>query len=339
MSSKIRVLISDSTNPWFNLAVEDAIFRTMSPQQRVLFLWRNDNTVVIGRAQNPWKECNTLKMEQDGITLARRQSGGGAVFHDLGNTNFTFMAGKPDYNKTISTDIVLTALKKLGINGKATGRNDLVVEDAEGERKFSGSAYRETMDRGFHHGTLLLSADLTQLAHYLNPDKKKLAAKGITSVRSRVTNLNQIVTNIDHKMVCDAIIDTFCDYYNDHVEAEHISPQALPELASFNETFAKFSRWDWNFGNTPQFTHSLDERFSWGGIELHLDVNKGNITEVKLFTDSLDPAPLELLEQRLINLPYNSTAISTAINNLTIEYPYYNDVLMDINHWLQNTIN
>ena len=85
MSSKIRVLISDSTNPWFNLAVEDAIFRTMSPQQRVLFLWRNDNTVVIGRAQNPWKECNTLKMEQDGITLARRQSGGGAVFHDLEN--------------------------------------------------------------------------------------------------------------------------------------------------------------------------------------------------------------------------------------------------------------
>ena len=339
MSSKIRVLISDSTNPWFNLAVEDAIFRTMSTQQRVLFLWRNDNTVVIGRAQNPWKECNTLKMEQDDVILARRQSGGGAVFHDLGNTNFTFMAGKPDYNKAISTDIVLTALKQLGINGKATGRNDLVVEDTEGERKFSGSAYRETMDRGFHHGTLLLSADLTRLANYLNPDKKKLAAKGITSVRSRVTNLNQIVNNIDHQMVCDAIITAFCDYYNEHVEAEHISPQALPELAGFNEAFAKFSRWDWNFGNTPQFTHSLDERFNWGGVELHLDVSKGRISEVKLFTDSLDPAPLELLEQRLVNVNYNAAAISTVLDNLAIEYPHYNDILMDIDSWLKNTIN
>ena len=128
--STLRLLISDSYDPWFNLAVEECIFRQMPATQRVLFLWRNADTVVIGRAQNPWKECNTRRMEEDNVRLARRSSGGGAVFHDLGNTCFTFMAGKPEYDKTISTSIVLNALNALGVSAEASGRNDLVVKTA-----------------------------------------------------------------------------------------------------------------------------------------------------------------------------------------------------------------
>ena len=174
--SSLRLFISDSFDPWFNLAVEECIFRQMPADQRVLFLWRNNDTVVIGRAQNPWKECNTRKMESDHIKLARRSSGGGAVFHDKGNTNFTFMAGKPEYDKTVSTNIILSGLSRLGISVSASGRNDLVVNCEDGERKISGSAYRETKDRGFHHGTVLINADLSRLADYLNPDPKKLQA-------------------------------------------------------------------------------------------------------------------------------------------------------------------
>ncbi|MBP8160304.1 MAG: lipoate--protein ligase LplA, partial [Aeromonas sp.] len=144
----LRLLVSDSHDPLFNLAVEECIFRQMDPNQRVLFLWRNANTVVIGRAQNPWKECNTRRMEEDGVTLVRRSSGGGAVFHDLGNSCFTFMAGKPGYDKSISTAIVLDALKLLGVSAFASGRNDLLVATQDGDRKVSGSAYRETHDRG-----------------------------------------------------------------------------------------------------------------------------------------------------------------------------------------------
>ncbi|WP_305461699.1 lipoate--protein ligase [Photobacterium leiognathi] len=338
MPSTTRVFISQSTQPWFNLAVEDAIFRNMPADQQVLFLWRNADTVVIGRAQNPWKECNTGKMEQDGITLARRQSGGGAVFHDLGNTNFTFMAGKPQYDKNVSTNIVLSALKTLGINAKATGRNDLVVEVGEDERKFSGSAYRETMDRGFHHGTLLLNADLTRLANYLNPDKKKLEAKGITSVRSRVTNLSDINPDIHHDNVCEAIKEAFFTHYGERVEVEYISPENLPDMPSFSEKYQNQSSWEWNFGNTPQFMHSMDERFAWGGIELHLDVKKGQIIAIKTFTDSLDPAPIELLEAALLNIEYNASAIDNAIIALVEQYPEYTDTLNDINQWLKNTI-
>ncbi|WP_305812105.1 lipoate--protein ligase [Photobacterium leiognathi] len=338
MPSTTRVFISQSTQPWFNLAVEDAIFRNMPADQQVLFLWRNADTVVIGRAQNPWKECNTGKMEQDGITLARRQSGGGAVFHDLGNTNFTFMAGKPQYDKNVSTNIVLSALKTLGINAKATGRNDLVVEVGEDERKFSGSAYRETMDRGFHHGTLLLNADLTRLANYLNPDKKKLEAKGITSVRSRVTNLSDINPDIHHDNVCEAIKEAFFSHYGERVEVEYISPENLPDMPGFSEKYQNQSSWEWNFGNTPQFMHSMDERFAWGGIELHLDVKKGQIIAIKTFTDSLDPAPIELLEAALLNIEYNASAIDNAIIALVKQHPEYTDTLNDIKQWLKNTI-
>lgn len=181
--SSLRLLLSDSHDPWFNLAVEKCIFRQMPASQRVLFLWRNAQTVVIGRAQNPWKECNTRRMARDGIRLARRSSGGGAVFRDLGNTCFTFMAGKPEYDKSLSTAIMLDGLRRLGVEARASGRNDLLMDTPDGERKISGSAYRKTADRGFHHGTVLLHADLSRLAHYLNPDVKKLHAKGITSVR------------------------------------------------------------------------------------------------------------------------------------------------------------
>ncbi|WP_434357036.1 lipoate--protein ligase [Parasalinivibrio latis] len=334
----LRVLLSTSTNPWFNLAVEDTIFRNMPADQRVLFLWRNADTVVVGRAQNPWKECNTAKMEADGITLARRQSGGGAVFHDLGNTNFTFMAGKPEYDKTVSTNIVLNALKSLGIEAKTSGRNDLIVEDSLGERKFSGSAYRETMDRGFHHGTLLLNADLSRLANYLNPDPKKLQAKGIASVRSRVINLCELNANIDHEQVCEAIKQAFFTYYHEQAEPELISPESLPSLPGFAEKFATQSCWEWNFGHTPHFTHSLEERFNWGGVEIHLDVEKAHISRCQIFTDSLDPAPLESLSEILVGVVYTPAAFSGAVSEVAVAYPQYADQLKELQAWLTTSL-
>ena len=250
----LRLLISDSYDPWFNLAVEECIFREMT-SQKILFLWRNAETVVIGQSQNPWKECNTRRMEQDGVRLARRSSGGGAVFHDLGNTCFTFMAGKPGYDKSVSTGIILQALSQLGVTASASGRNDLVMATPEGPRKISGSAYRETQDRGFHHGTLLLNANLDRLADYLNPDPKKLQAKGITSVRSRVANLADFLPDISHQQVCDAIIQAFFSHYGASAEPEIISPDVFPDLPDFAAQFARQSSWEWNFGKAPAFSH------------------------------------------------------------------------------------
>ncbi|MFM4962207.1 lipoate--protein ligase A [Aeromonas bivalvium] len=336
--SPLRLLVSDSHDPLFNLAVEECIFRQMDPTQRVLFLWRNANTVVIGRAQNPWKECNTRRMEEDGVTLARRSSGGGAVFHDLGNSCFTFMAGKPGYDKSVSTAIVLDALGRLGVSAFASGRNDLLVATADGDRKVSGSAYRETQDRGFHHGTLLLDADLGRLAHYLNPDPKKLAAKGISSVRSRVANLCELLPGIDHQQVNDALMEAFFAHYGARVSPEHISPAQLPALPGFAETFARQRSWEWNFGHAPAFSHQLDERFGWGGVELHFDVEKGVIGRAQIFSDSLDPAPLDILAQRLVGVAYRSDAIAALLGQLKGDFPARHAELDELSCWLQGAL-
>ena len=332
--SSLRLLLSQSYDPWFNLAVEESIFRQMSATQRVLFLWRNDQTVVIGRAQNPWKECNTRKMKEDGIKLARRSSGGGAVFHDLGNTCFTFMAAKPEYDKTISTQIILDALNSLGLDVEASGRNDLIIHSNEGDKKVSGSAYKETADRGFHHGTLLLNANLSRLADYLNPDPKKLQAKGITSVRSRVANLIEFMPEISHEKICQTIIDAFTHYYGESVEAEYISPDHLPDLPGFKETFARQSSWEWNFGKAPAFSHLLEERFTWGGVEIHFDIEQGKISRCQIFTDSLQPAPLEALAVRLVDCLYDSDVIKQQCDLLLSEYPELHHELNELTNWL-----
>lgn len=324
-----RLLISESTNPLFNLAVEDAIFRSMDPAQKVLFLWRNNNTVVIGRGQNPWKECNTKKMEEDNITLARRSSGGGAVFHDLGNTNFTFMAGKPEYDKTLSTQIILEALLLLGIEAEASGRNDLIIKNGEEIRKISGSAYRETKDRGFHHGTLLLDVDFTKLGNYLNPDPKKLQAKGITSVRSRVMNLTEIKPEISHEMICDAIQTIFFQKFGESPEVEWISENNLPNIAGFSEQYEKQKSWEWNYGQALQFSHELSERFPWGGVEIHLDVVRGGlIDQAKIFTDSLIIEPFEALNEALIGCLYRSEEIAQKLIEIGKAHPEF-----DTSHW------
>lgn len=336
--STLRLLISDSYDPWFNLAVEECIFRQMPATQRVLFLWRNADTVVIGRAQNPWKECNTRRMEEDNIRLARRSSGGGAVFHDLGNSCFTFMAGKLEYDKSISTGIVLAALNALGVAASASGRNDLEVATPDGPRKVSGSAYRETKDRGFHHGTLLLNADLSRLANYLNPDEKKLKAKGITSVRARVANLNDLLPGITHQQVCDAVSEAFFAHYGERVAPEIISPDAAPDLPGFVETFARQSSWEWNFGQAPAFTHMLDERFGWGGVELHFDVERGHITRTQVFTDSLNPAPLEALASRLQGCVYQADALKHTCETLIGEFPDQEQALRDVAQWMANVV-
>ncbi|MBP6124132.1 MULTISPECIES: lipoate--protein ligase [Providencia] len=332
--STLRLLISESFDPWFNLAVEETIFRQMSADQRVMFLWRNADTVVIGRAQNPWKECNTRRMEEDHVRLARRSSGGGAVFQDLGNTCFTFMAGKPEYDKTISTQIIVDGLSLAGIDAEISGRNDLVLNTENGPRKISGSAYRETKDRGFHHGTLLINTDLNRLANYLNPDPKKLQAKGITSVRSRVANLSELVSDISHEKVCDGIIHSFFSYYNETVDAEYISPEKLPDLPNFTETFAKQSSWEWNFGQAPAFSHYLDTRFPWGGIEFHFDIEKGAFNRCQFFTDSLDPSPLEWMSQQLVGKAYQPETMRILIQQMTDEWPMLTEQFKDLEAWL-----
>lgn len=331
-------MISESFDPWFNLATEDFIFRDMDPETKTLFLWRNDKTVVIGRFQNPWTECNTQKMEEHNIKLARRQSGGGAVFHDLGNTNFTFLSDKLSFDKAANNKIITNALATFGLIATPSGRNDILVDTDDGEKKISGSAFKETKDRSFHHGTVLINADMSQLGLYLNPHIKKLQSKGITSVRARVANLRDLTPEITHELLCERIIQSFFDYYEGSCPIEILDHEYLKNIPALNEHFQKMSDWNWRFGEAPQFSHQMSERFSWGMIEVHLDVHKAIVEKVQIFSDSLHPEMIEQLMASLLKIPYNKAAFQEAILKVVEELPMIKEYLLEFQDWIVKEI-
>lgn len=334
MTNKIRVLFSDTHNPWFNLATEDWIFRDMDPTTAVLYLWRNQETVVIGRFQNPWIECNTKKMEEDNIILSRRQSGGGAVYHDLGNTNFTFMNGKDVYDKQVNNKIITNAIKRFNINAYASGRNDILVDLPDGPRKISGSAFKETKDRSFHHGTLLIKADLGKLSNYLNPDEKKLVSKGVKSVRARVSNLTDFNPSVTHEQLCDYIVREFFDHYQRECEIEHLDDAWLKTIEPLNKYYESLKDWKWRFGETPKFNHHLSARFGWGGMDLHLDVHKGVILKTTIFSDSLHPEMIESLSAAFQGVNYTAVDVSKVIDGVAVELPMISDYLVELRDWI-----
>lgn len=327
---KIRVLRTEVTNPWFNLATENWIFRDLDPDTFTLYLWRNDNTVVIGNYQNPWVECKVDKMEQEQVFLARRQSGGGAVFHDLGNTNFTFLSSKKNYSEKDNFKIIINALKSFGIEAEHSGRNDLLVDG----RKFSGSAFRHTPDRSFHHGTLLINANMARLADFLNPNPLKLEAKGVKSVRSRVVNLAELNQQIEHEAVCQAIIKAFCEHHGEQVEVEWLDEDNLRQIDSLNTYYQQFSDWDWRFGKTPEFSHTMETRFDWGIITLHLLVEKAVVTDVKIFSDALDINLIEFLQNNLSKVKYTVEDMQQHFTSLTAARSEYAEQLNEICTWM-----
>ncbi len=333
-TKNIRVLFSDTHNPWFNLATEDWIFRDMDPETAVLYLWRNQETVVIGRFQNPWIECNTKRMEEDNVILSRRQSGGGAVFHDLGNTNFTFMNGKAQYDKQVNNKIITNAIKKFDINAYASGRNDILVDLPDGPRKISGSAFKEAKDRSFHHGTLLINANLGKLANYLNPDEKKLVSKGVKSVRSRVANLTEFNPKLTHEDLCQNIVQEFFDHYQQECKIEHLDDAWLKTIKPLNDYYQNLKDWKWRFGETPKFNHHLSARFGWGGMDIHLDVHKGVILGATIFSDSLHPEMIELLSSAFKGIDYTAKDVSLMIDGVAKELPMISDYLSELRSWI-----
>ena len=232
------------------------------------------------------------------------------------------MAGKPEYDKTVSTAIVLTALNSLGVTAEASGRNDLVVKTDSGDRKVSGSAYRETMDRGFHHGTLLLNADLSRLANYLNPDQKKLQAKGITSVRGRVANLVELLPGITHQQSLrghpGGILQPLrrTGGRRGHLARTtrricRILPRPSPARAAGSGTSAR----------RPPSPTCWTSAFAGAASSCILTSRKGHITRAQAFTDSLNPAPLEALSARLVGCQYRAEILQQQCEALLADLP------------------
>jgi len=336
---KLRVLVSATYNPWFNIATEDWIFREMDPSYQTLYLWQNEKTVVIGRSQNPWSECNLKKMEDDGVYLARRASGGGAVFHDLGNICFTFLSPKQGYDRAANGAIMIAALKRFGITAELSGRNDIVVpSETEGPRKVSGSAFREAHDRAFHHGTMLISSDLTKLSNYLTPNPKKLESKGRASVRSRVMNLVELAPELTKDLLYQAIIEEFFKFHGGTCEIETLDHSKLTLMPQLQERFAFYGDWNWRFGKTPEFHQTMTEYLSWGLVEVHLDSEKGHITRAQVFSDSLFPDLIDAIQKALHAKPYTRAGVHEALQEVRSAHQEHTAALNELEVWLKKEV-
>lgn len=335
---KLKVFLTDGFNPHLNLATEEWIFHNLDATDQILFLWRNEETVVIGRNQNPWSECNLAAMKENKVHLARRNTGGGAVYHDLGNTNFTFLSPRESYKRDNNVSIIFGALDKLGIKGEASGRNDLLIPFPDGPRKFSGSAYREKKDRAFHHGTIMMSIDLSRLGNYLTPNPKKLQAKGKESVRARVANLNELVPDIAHEGLVPLMIESFEKFYGQKAEITHLSMNSLQEIPELKQQYEKLSSWDWLYGNTLEFSHKMDDYLSLGFFDFHFQVDDARIKDLKIYTDCLYPSLIEELTEGLKGQPYTSNSVNEAFAQLKGGYADIESGLMELKNWLVKNI-
>jgi lipoate-protein ligase A len=301
-----RVLVSADTNPHRNLAREEALLLRYDQgcDEAVLYLWQNAATVVIGRNQNAWRECRADLLRQEGGTLARRTTGGGAVFHDLGNLNFSFLLPRAQYDLTRQLNVVREAVAMFGIDCAFSGRNDLLAEG----RKFSGNAFRYTANGALHHGTVMVRVDPEKMGRYLQVSAAKLAARGVKSVASRVVNLADLGT-VTIDAMREAMGRAFAMAYG---AATPEDADAL-DIPGFAPLAARNATWDWNYGAAPAFDIELEHRFDWGGVELHLNVRAGRVLQCAVYTDAMDADLAETLQAALLDCPLRPDALAERI--------------------------
>lgn len=294
MIKELFVIDTNSTDPIHNLALEEYLLLHVQEGQCILYLWQNKHTVVIGRNQHAASECNYEALEADGGHLVRRLSGGGAVYHDLGNLNFTFLVPSNDFDVDKQTAVILRAVQSADINAVRNGRNDLTVDD----KKFSGHAYYHTGKTSYHHGTLMVDVNTEPLARYLQVSPLKLQAKGVPSVRSRVANLKDFNPDISISFLKEALKTAFGDVYN--LPVHQLTATDIDQTA-LQQSCLKFAAPSWRYGKQTKLQHSIEARFDWGLVRLDYNVANNVLTDVLLWSDGLEADYLQQIPALLQN--------------------------------------
>lgn len=308
MANKLTVIKTKETNPYHNLALEETLLNGVEQGECILYLWQNRQTVVIGRNQNALSECRIQKLEADGGFLARRLSGGGAVYHDLGNLNFTFIARVEDFDKEKQTEVILRAVRAAGINAEKNGRNDLTVDG----HKFSGHAYYQTKKCCYHHGTLMLFVDKTRLSDYLNVSALKLKSKGVASVKSRVINLNELKPGLTVSELAEKLVTAFSDVYGlsvSYIDEKDFDGEFLKKCQ------LRYASPEWKYAGEKILKHSTEKRFDWGQARLDYEISDNVFSEIQFYSDGLDADYLSEITARLAGCPLKKKAVSARLTD------------------------
>jgi len=293
---------------WLNLARDGYFLENNKKDDVILYFYVNKNAVIIGRNQNAWKECSIANMDADGVQLVRRHSGGGAVFHDNGNLNFSFITDEKHYDLNRQMRVILNAVSKLGLKAELSGRNDITVDG----KKFSGNAFSLAKGNRSHHGTILVNADLTKLSNYLCVSKEKMRSKGIDSVRARVCNLCELSSGLTVEAMRRLVIESFIEEYG--AASEYVFDGTA--LAEVEERRERLASWEWRFGKTPQFDFETDKRFSFGDTQIYFNSRNGVIRETKVYSDCLDTELTTEIENALTGVHFRKEEIKAALSKM-----------------------
>lgn len=306
------LIYNDKTNPYFNLAMEEYLLKNFD--EDLFILWRNESSVIVGKNQNTLSEINLEYIKENNIPVVRRQSGGGAVFHDLGNINFTFIAND---NNSFSdfkrfTQPIIDLLKTLDVNAEFSGRNDLLIDG----KKFSGNAQYNYKNKVMHHGTLLFSSQIEDLSSSLKVKPIKFEGKGIKSVKSRVTNISEHLKD-------DIDILEFKDLIMNHLAKSNVDNKSYTltqdDITGINTLVdKKYNSWDWNFGNSPKYSLTNKLKYPGGNVEFNLNVEKGIIKEIKFFGDFFGKCDVSFIEELLIDIKHEENSIKKSLELVDI---------------------
>ncbi|HQO84037.1 MAG TPA: lipoate--protein ligase [Synergistales bacterium] len=314
----MKYIENRKTDPRFNLALEEVLFQSADEKEECFFLlWQNEPTVVVGRFQNTLEEINVPVVREKGIHVVRRLSGGGAVYHDLGNLNFTFILrteNPQDLDFRKMTEPVISALWSLGVDGGLVGRNDLVIQG----KKFSGNAQYMREGRFLHHGTILYDSNLDVLEEVLQTDPDKFKSKGVKSVRSRVTNIKpHLKGEPDIEEFRRALLFTVKERWPG-LQISPPDPSVQEKAMALAES--KYGTWDWNYGASPEFDLRKERRFDFGKVDVRLNVRKGNITSCRIFGDFFGNGDIASLEDGLAGTQFSEKGLSGTLARVDVSH-------------------
>ena len=315
------------TDARVNLALEEYVFRNKPSDDDVLLFYVNAPSIIIGRNQNTIEEIDSEVVQARSIQVVRRISGGGAVYHDLGNLNFSFMTPKVTgrFNRYDEfTRPVTDVLRDLGVPAELGGRNDILA----GGRKISGNAQFARPDRMFSHGTLLFDSNLDDVTAALRPKPGKVESKGVKSIRSRVANISEFLSEpmtVDElrERIVERIFGTRDRARIPAIQLENSDWEAIHELVE-----SKYGNWNWNFGQNPPSNVQRARRFPAGEIDVRLDVQEGRIAAVRLFGDFMGREDVAELEHRLVGLAYDRPSVAAALGDVDVS-AYFGDITVD----------
>ncbi|MED3623059.1 lipoate--protein ligase [Bacillus thermocopriae] len=313
------------TDPRINLAIEEYALKNLDINETYLLFYINEPSIIIGKNQNTIEEINTEYVEKNGIHVVRRLSGGGAVYHDLGNLNFSFITkddGDSFHNFRKFTEPVIAALKKLGVNAELSGRNDIEVDG----RKISGNAQFSTKGRMFSHGTLLFDSEIENVVSALKVKKDKIESKGIKSVRSRVANISEFLEEKISIEQFRSLLLKFIFDGQEQVQEYVLTEEDWEKIHQLSKE--RYQNWEWNYGKSPKFNLQHSQRFPAGSIDVRLDVNKGMIENCKIYGDFFGVGDVGEIEEKLIGIRYEKNEIEKALADLNTHH-YFGNISKD----------